>query len=39
MIDGIIAQLRGYDDTQLRKQVNNSSEDMLDLVHKYWHCG
>ncbi len=39
MIDGIIAQLRGYDDTQLRQQVNNSSEDMLDLVHKYWHCG
>ena len=39
MIDGIIAQLRGYDDTQLRQQVNNSSEDMLDQVHKYWHCG
>lgn len=39
MITGIIAQLRKYDDANLRKKVNSSPKEMMDLVHKYWHCG
>ncbi|MCM1291589.1 MAG: glutamine synthetase family protein [Prevotella sp.] len=38
MIDGIIKKLRGYDDKNLRKQMEGSHK-MIDLVRKFWHCG
>lgn len=39
MIDGIIAKLRGYNDTTLRKDLEGKQEEMLALVEKYFHCG
>jgi glutamine synthetase len=39
MIDGILKKLRDYKDSNLRKEVADSQEKMLELVHKYWHCG
>lgn len=39
MIDGIINKLRGYKDGNLRQEVKGNRKEMLDLVHKYWHCG
>ena len=37
MID-IIRKLRDYRDADLRERIKNNDE-MLELVHKYWHCG
>ena len=39
MIDGIIAQLRAYDDRTLRQQTENDHEAVLCLVKEYFHCG
>ena len=39
MIDGIIAQLRAFDDVTLRKNVEKYPEEVLKLVSKYFHCG
>ena len=39
MIDGIIAQLRAFDDITLRKNIENYPEEVLKLVSKYFHCG
>lgn len=39
MIDGIINDLRKFDDRDLREKVNSSSAAMQELVRKYWHCG
>jgi len=39
MIDGIITKLRSYEDKTLRSEVQNSPEEMLKLVEKYFHCG
>ncbi len=39
MIDGIIKMLRSYDDRTLRSDIGNNSEKMLELVHRYFHCG
>ena len=39
MIDGIIKLLRSYDDRTLREDIGNDREQMLTLVHKYFHCG
>ena len=39
MIDGIIAKLRAYGDRNLRAEVQESPEEMLKLVEKYFHCG
>lgn len=39
MIDGIIANLRKFDDLDLRQRLEGSQKAMLDLVHNYWHCG
>lgn len=39
MIDGIIAQLRGYADGSLRKEVSGDDEAMARLVRQYFHCG
>ncbi|MBQ6612449.1 MAG: glutamine synthetase [Alistipes sp.] len=39
MIDGVINMLRSYDDRTLRADIGNDQEKMLELVHKYFHCG
>lgn len=39
MIDGIIKQLEAFNDTTLRKDVENKPQEMLRIVNKYFHCG
>jgi glutamine synthetase len=39
MIDGVIKMLRSYDDRTLRADIGDDQEKMLELVHKYFHCG
>ena len=39
MIDGIIKRLRSYGDRTLRADINGNMEEMLKLVHRYFHCG
>ena len=39
MIDGIIAQLRSFDDATLRKNIENYPEEIQKLVTQYFHCG
>ena len=39
MIDGIITQLRAYDDVNLRKNIENYPEEIQKLVTQYFHCG
>ena len=39
MIDGIIAQLRAFDDERLRSEIEGYPEEIQKLVTKYFHCG
>ena len=39
MIDGIIAQLKGYNDATLRADIGNDLVAMTELVRTYFHCG
>ncbi len=39
MIDGIIKQLKDFNDKNIRNQVENDKEAMLKLVDIYFHCG
>ena len=39
MIDGILAQLRAFDDRALRAKVSKSPKAMAELVKTYFHCG
>ena len=39
MIDGILAQLRAFDDRALRAKVSKSPKAMAELVKAYFHCG
>jgi len=39
MIDGIIAQLRAFDDARLRQYIEDKPEEIMKLVKKYFHCG
>lgn len=39
LIDGIISKLRKFKDGNLRKKVEGSHKEMLEVVQKYWHCG
>ena len=39
MIDGILKSLRSYNDRTLRADIGSNREQMLDLVHRYFHCG
>lgn len=39
MIDGIISKLRGYADSNLRKEIAGNKAEMMNLVHRHWHCG
>ena len=39
LIDGILNQLRQYDDADLRKKTLGDPKQMMKAVKKYWHCG
>lgn len=39
MIDGIISQLRAYDDRTLRRDIENNHDAIKQLVQNYFHCG
>ena len=39
MIDGIIAQLRAFDDRTLRADIADNPEEIQKLVERYFHCG
>ncbi len=39
MIDGIINQLKSFNDSTLRKDIENNHEEIAKLVENYFHCG
>lgn len=39
MIDGIIAKLRKFQDSNLRKKLEGSQSAMMEEVRRHWHCG
>lgn len=39
MIDDLIKQLKSYQDQNIRKEIKQHPEKMLELVHNYFHCG
>ena len=39
MIDGIIAQLKAFEDQTLRAEVTKSKAAMAELVKTYFYCG
>ena len=39
MIDGIIRQLRSFDDRTLRRDIENNHDEIKKLVSAYFHCG
>ncbi|MCL2290461.1 MAG: glutamine synthetase family protein [Bacteroidetes bacterium] len=39
MIDDIIKQLKSFNDKNIRKEIEKDPKKMLELVHKYFHCG
>ncbi len=38
-IDGIIRNLKKFDDKNLRQELNNNNAEMIKLVQKFFHCG
>lgn len=39
LIDDIIKNLRAFDDKNIREEIKNHPEKMLEMVHDYFHCG
>lgn len=39
MIDGVIKGLKAQNDSNLRAEIKDSPEKMLEVVHNNWHCG
>lgn len=39
MIDGIIRQLRAFDDRTLRSEIDHNHDAIRQLVNTYFHCG
>ena len=39
MIDGIINQLKTFNDRTLRQDIENNNEEIQKLVTQYFHCG
>jgi glutamine synthetase len=39
MIDGILKLLRSYNDRTLREDIGSDQAKMLEIVHRYFHCG
>ncbi len=38
-LDGIVANLRSYNDKNLREEIGNDEERILELVDRFFHCG
>lgn len=39
MIDGIIKELKSYNDSKLRAEIAKNPKKMMDLVNEHFHCG
>ena len=39
MIDGILQQLRAFNDQTLRRDIEHNAEEIQQLVETYFHCG
>ncbi|MEZ5196773.1 MAG: hypothetical protein R2764_10315 [Bacteroidales bacterium] len=39
IIEGITRYLRSFNDSNLRKEVENKPERVMELVQKFFHCG
>jgi glutamine synthetase len=39
VIDGFAAKLRKYNDQNLRAELENNQEKLIEIVEKYFHCG
>ncbi len=39
MIDGVIAQLKSYRDKDIRAEVAAHPEKLMEMVHRFYHCG
>ena len=39
MIDGILQQLRAFNDQTLRRDIEHNPEEIQQLVETYFHCG
>jgi glutamine synthetase len=39
LIDGILKELRSYNDRTLRAEIGNDPEKILSLVESFMHCG
>jgi len=39
LIDGVIKDLTSFNDVNIRKEINDNPENMIELVKKYYHCG
>ncbi len=39
MIDDIIKHLKSFNDADIRQEIAQNPDIMLDIVHKYFHCG
>lgn len=38
-IEGIIAKLKAYQDENIREEIGNDEEKILELVDRFFHCG
>lgn len=39
MLDGLVAELKAFDDEGLKKEIFDNQDKMLQLVDNYFHCG
>jgi len=39
IIDGVIKDLKKFDDKDIRKELANNPDKMMELVRKYYYCG
>ena len=39
LIHGIISKLKAYNDKELRKDILNDKDKIMNLVNQYFHCG
>ncbi len=39
LIDGVIKQLKSFNDSNIREEVDKNPEKMMELVYRFYHCG
>jgi len=39
LIDGVISKLESYNDRNLRQEIKENPDKMMELVRKFYHCG